>query len=268
VIRRAALVICALLVVVLAGSGCASDLEVDVKMNRDGRGTVSLRLALDPSSLSYLGLDGASPEKVAQRFAPLVADGGWSGDQGQMTVSIDDSGATVSASRTFDTPRQLDEIMSLRRPLASLPPNPSVLAGLPDLPAEVPLLNDFTFRLGTATGDNPGFTLFARGGVGEIGGQTCLGGRAVGNARTLRDGLRIAYRFSLPGGPGSTSAPETPSGANLWRLRFADCPALTATSGGGSSSTLVNGAILAGLVLLLLVVFALRTLRRRRTPAT
>ena len=209
-IRRVTLVFCALVVAVFAGLGCASDLEVGVKMNRDGRGTVSLRLALDPSSLTDIGLDGASAEKVAQRFAPLLADGGWSGDQGQMTVDIDDSGATVSTSRTFDTPRQLDEIMSLRRPLASLAPNPSVLAGLPDLPAEVPLLNDFTFRLGTATGDNPGFALFARGGAGEIGGQTCLGDRSIGNAGTLRDGLRITYRFSLPGGPGSTSA-RTPS---------------------------------------------------------
>lgn len=163
-----------------------------------------------------------------------------------------------------DSPSQLDALLSLPRPIGGIAPDESTLAALPELPAQAPLLNAVDFRLGGGSGDNPGFDLFARGGVGEIGQETCAGDEVVGFGRSLRDALEVAYRFRLPGGPGSTNADETPGGDNVWIARYGDCPPLQASSGGGSSSTLVNGLILAGLAGMLVIIFSLRAIRRRR----
>jgi hypothetical protein len=165
-----------------------------------------------------------------------------------------------------DSPVQLGDLLSAQRPISGIAPDPATLAALPDLPPKAPLLNAFDFRLGSGSGDNPGFSLFARGGVGDIGQQTCAGSGVVGFGRSLRDALEIRYRFHLPGGPGSTNAGQTPAGDNLWVAHYGDCPPLQASSGGGSSSTLVNGLILAGLTGLLLIVFLLRGVRKRRGP--
>jgi len=168
----------------------------------------------------------------------------------------------------FDNVDQLSRIMDAPRSLRAVAGDgataDALFAGLPDLPRTAPLLNEFSFRLGSGTGDNPGFNLFARGGVGDIGQQTCQGDRAQGFSKTLRDALEIEYRFRLPGGPGSTSAPESSGADNLWKLRYEDCPALQAESGGGSSSTLVNGVILGALTAFLVAVFLVRGVKRRR----
>ena len=155
-------------------------------------------------------------------------------------------------------------MLSYPRPLAGIAPDAATLAALTDLPAKAPLLNAVDIHLGNGSGDNPGFDLFARGGVGEIGQETCAGNDIVGFGRTMRSSFEFNYRFRLPGGPGSTNANETPGGRNVWVARYGDCPPLQASSGGGSSSTLVNGIILAILAGFLVIVFGLRALRRRR----
>lgn len=248
-------------------SGCASTLEVNVDLDRDGRGAVTLVLTLDRSAQEALGLPtDTDPAQAAERFAPLLGDGGWSGDSGQITATRDeDSGELRLETRHLvDSVDQLDDILSQARAIAQVAPDSASLSAIPGLPAEAPLLNSVDLRLGDGSGDNPGFDLFARGGVGEIGQDTCAGGDVVGFSRSLRDSLELRYRFHLPGGPGSTNADETPAGDNLWLARFGDCPPLQASSGGGSSSTLVNGLILAGLAGLLMVIFGLRAVRRRR----
>ena len=196
----------------------------------------------------------------------MLTDGGWSGGDTQIAATRDaDSGELVlETSHPVDSIDQLEDLLSLPRPISQIAPDPSTLAALPDLPAEAPLLNAVDARLGEESGDNPGFDFFARGGVGDIGEETCKGNATVGFGRSLRDALDITYRFRLPGGPGDTNADETPAGQNVWRAQYGDCPPLQASSGGGSSSTLVNGLILAVLAGIVMIVFALRGLRRRR----
>lgn len=265
-IRRVALV-AALAALVLGLVGCRATLDVDVNLDRDGRGAVNLTLALDVAAQEALGLSPSEdPDVAAERFAPLLADGGWSGGDGQIAATRDDeTGELVLETRhLIESTDELDAVLSYPRRLTGIAPDGATLAALTDLPAGAPLLNAFDFRLGEGSGDNPGFDLFARGGVGEIGEETCAGDDIVGFGKQMRDSLEITYRFRLPGGPGSTNADETPAGRNLWIARYGDCPPLRASSGAGSSSTLVNGVILAILTGFLALVFGLRALRRRR----
>lgn len=265
--RRALAGLVALGVAALVLAGCTATLEVEADIDRDGRGDVTLRLTMDAEAQEALGLAAdAGPDEAAARFAPLLGDAGWSAGDGQISATRDGgTGQLVLETRHLvDSTDQLDDLMSLSRPIAPIAPDPSTLAALPDLPGEAPLLSAFDLRLGDGSGDNPGFDLFARGGLGEIGTETCSGDDVVGFARSLRDALEIRYTLSLPGGPGSTNADQTPRGDNVWLARYGDCPPLQASSGGGSSSTLVNGLILAGLAAFLLLVFALRAVRRRR----
>jgi hypothetical protein len=244
---------------------------VAVDVDRTGRGDVTLTLRLDPEALATLGLADASPDEVVARLETALTDAGWLPAGGGETVrniasyrEEDDGTRVIATTKRFDNTDQLAAIIDAPRDLRGIAVDPTVYDGLPDLPAAAPLLNEFTFRLGSGTGDNPGFNLFARGGVGQIGEQTCLGGRATGVSALLREGLALEYRFRLPGGPGETNAGETSGNEAVWALRYEDCPPLRADAGGGSSSTLVNGVILAALAGFLVVVFALRALRRRR----
>lgn len=265
--RRRGPALAVVVLAVLTSTGCRAVLDVSVDLNRDGRGAVGLRLALDSTSQEALGLPvDADPATSAQRFAPILSDAGWQAGDGQISATrAEDTGELVLETRHLvDSIDQLDDILSLDRPIAGIAPDASTFAALPDLPAQAPILNSLDFRLGTRSGDNPGFALFARGGVGDIGQETCAGGAVSGFARSLRDSLQIEYRFRLPGGPGSTNADGTPAGDNVWIANYGDCPPLQASSGGGSSSTLVNGLILAGLAGFLLLVFSGRALRRRR----
>jgi hypothetical protein len=266
-VRRRLLLAAALAALAVVSAGCQAALDLDAELDRDGRGALGLRLSLDADAQAALGIStDDDPATAAERFAPLLTDGGWAGGDAQIAAARDEgSGELVlETSHPIDTVDQLEDVLSLARPIAQIAPDESTLAALPDLPAEAPFLNAVDVRLGDESGDNPGFDLFARGGVGDIGDQTCKGDATVGFGRSLRDALRIAYRFRLPGGPGDTNADETPSGQNVWRARYGDCPPLQASSGGGSSSTLVNGLILAALAGLIMIVFALRALRRRR----
>ncbi|MGD9570633.1 MAG: hypothetical protein AB7V62_01955 [Thermoleophilia bacterium] len=266
--RRALAAALALVVAALALAGCTARLEVSSDIDKDGRGEVTLRLTLDTAAQEALGLPtDADPAEAAERFAPLLEDAGWTGGDGQIAATRDEETGELLLETTHlvDSTDQLGDIMSLDRPIVVIAPDPATFAALPDLPEEAPLLNAFDLRLGDRTGDHPGFDLFARGGVGEIGTETCAGNDVTGFARSLRDSLEIRYSFELPGGPGSTNADETPRGANVWNARYGDCPPLQASSGGGSSSTLVNGVILAALAAFLLLIFALRAVRRRRS---
>lgn len=265
-IRRLGLV-GALALVALMLAGCQAKLNVDVNVDRDGRGSVTLRLSLDAAAQEAMGLSTSDdPEQAAERFAPLLSDGGWSAGDVQIAATRDESTGELMLETThaIDSTTQLDTVLSYQRPLSGLAPDAASLAGLTDLPATAPLLNAVDIQLGTGSGDNPGFDLFARGGVGEIGQETCAGNDIVGFGRTMRSSMEFTYRFKLPGGPGSTNADQTPAGRNVWNARYGDCPPLQASSGGGSSSTLVNGVILAALTLFLVIVFGLRALRRRR----
>lgn len=272
---RAAVAAVLVALVVLVASGCASRLQMTVEMDRDGRGTVTLTLRMDADALQTLGLTADDPDAVGARLERLLTDGSWfpagGGDQVRNVFAVsssDDGSLTLATAKRFDNVDQLRRIIDERRDVRALAGEgfglESLFAGLPDLPATAPLLNEFSFRLGDGTGDNPGFNLFARGGVGDIGQQTCQGDRATGFSKTLRDALEIEYRFRLPGGPGATNATESSGSDNVWRIRYEDCPALQAESGGGSSSTLVNGVILGALSAFLVMVFLIRGLRRRR----
>lgn len=272
--RRAVLGAIAAVLLALLLTGCASRAQVEVQMDRTGRGAVTLALVLDASSLQALGLSSSDPQAIADRMAALLDDGGWyAPDGGEQTIDNvfafsddDEGGVTLRTRKDFDNTDGLDAIMGHPRPLRPIvgEGGDAVFAGLPDLPSAAPLLNDFTFRLGSGTGDSPGFTMFGRGGVGDIGDATCQGDRATGFSKALRDSLELRYRFVLPGGPGRTNADETPGGANVWLLRYEDCDPLQADQGAGSSSTVFNGVVLAALAAFLVFVFVARGIRRRR----
>ncbi len=247
-------------------AACSAELQMEVQVDRDGRGELALDLALDSEAQAALGLSGATDEQLRAHFEQLLVDGGWVGD-GVERISVErdaDGGVVLRTRHPFDDLDQLERLITEPRPIALLAPDAGSLQALTDLPEATPLLNSYRFRLRGGTGDNPGFRLFARGGVGEIGGSTCAGSETVGFGSALRNSLLVTYRMDLPGGPGDTNANSTPLGTNVWDVRYGDCPALTAASGGGGSSRIVNGVILAVLVLFLIVVFGVRALRRRR----
>lgn len=266
-----------LLIAALMVAGCSARSQLDVEMDRTGRGTATVRVDLDRDALRALGLSASDPAGAAARLQAFLDDPGWGPadggqlDVGAVAVSGDEKGGLTFRSRTaFGSVAELDAILGRRRDLRALagPEAARMMAGLPDLPASTPLVNDFSLRLGAGRGDSPGFTLFGRGGVGEIGQQTCQGDRATGASRRLRDAVQLRYRFVLPGGPGQTNADETPGGENVWDLRYEDCDALRATAGGGNSSTLFNGIVLAALSTFLIAVFLVRGVRRRRAHRT
>lgn len=271
-VRLAGIVL--LLAAAVLASGCAAHARLDVEMDRAGHGTVTLRVDLDRDALRALGLSASDPDAVAARLLPLTDDARWTApDGGERTLagvfafSADDQGGVSLRTRTsFASVGELDAVLGHRRDLRAVAGAGAarLFAALPDLPDAAPLVNDFSLRLGTGRGDSPGFTLFGRGGVGEIGEQTCQGDRAVGASARLRDSLELRYRFVLPGGPGETNADETPGNENVWVLRYEDCDALHATAGAGNSSTLFNGIVLAALAGLLIAVFLVRGVRRRR----
>lgn len=263
---RRVLLMFAVLALAALVAACGADVQVDVDIDREGRGEVRLQVSLDPQAQEALGLAGASDDDVRARFGALLVDGGWVGDaEERIAVTRDgDGGLTLESSHEFDDLDQLRRLLNEQRPIAVLAPDEATLDAIPDLPDQAPLINEFALLLGDGTGDNPGFNLFGRGGVGQISGATCSGDGVVGFSSTLRNSTVITYRVALPGGPGETNADETPSGTNVWTVRFGDCPALTAEAGGGGSSTLVNGVILGLLVAFLAMVFAIRAIRRRR----
>lgn len=271
---RGAALVAALAMAVLALTGCAATLHTDIEMDRTGRGTVTLTLTMDRDALAWWGLSADDPNGIATRFLPVVSDGGWepatggeSVQQNVFSYSADgDGGVTLRTRKRFDNVKGLDDIIGRPRGLKDIAGAQAIAiyGGLPDLPSTAPLINDFNFRLGSGTGDNPGFYFFGRGGVGNIGQQTCAGNRVQGFGRSLRDALSIQYRLRVPGGPGSTNADQTSGGASIWNKRFADCPDLKAESGGGSSSTLYNGLVLGMLAGLLIIIFIVRRVRRGR----
>lgn len=263
--RRVLLALAVLALTALLGA-CGADVQVDVDVDREGRGEVRLSVALDPQAQEALGLSGASDEEIRARFEPMLVDGGWVGDaEERIALTRDADGDVVlETSHEFDDLDQLRRLLNEERPIVGLAPDEATLAAIPDLPDQAPLINEFALRLGDGTGDNPGFNFFGRGGVGQISGATCSGNGVVGFASALRNSTVIIYRLALPGGPGETNADDTPSGTNVWNVRFGDCPALRADAGGGGSSTLVNGVILGLLVAFLAMVFAIRAIRRRR----
>ena len=238
--------------------------STDVEPNGDGQ--LRLELHLDQQAQAYLGITSEAdvPRVVEKRFPWIREADGWS----EVRTSRDSAGLlTLTTTHGFDDVDTLKELMDQERPLNPIAGDPQVIDSIPDMPHTSPLLNDFTFRLGSGDPPDPGFSLFAQGGVGDVPDFTCGGNTidaAGGTAAALRQSLGFNYRFRLPAGPGDTSADNTSGGVNSWSFRFGDCPRITADSGsGGSSSKLVNGLILAALAGFILLVLGLRALRGR-----
>jgi hypothetical protein len=249
-------------------SGCQSVLVVRTDVDSAGAGQVRLELHLDREAQAYLGITSEAdvPRVVEERFPWVREADGWS----EVTVAPDSSGRlTLTTSHAFDDLDTLKALMDEERSLDAIAGDPDIINSIEDMPHAAPLLNDFSFRLGSGDPPDPGFNLFAQGGVGDVPDFTCGGAEKIdpagGTAATLRRSLEFNYRFRLPGGPGDTTADATPGNVNTWSFPFGDCPRLVADTGsGGSSSELVNGLILAALAGFILIVLGLRGLRRRR----
>jgi len=265
--RRGLLTLVLVVLLALAASGCRSVLVVQTQVNSGGDGQVRLELHLDKQAQAQLGIASTAdvPRVVAQRFPWVREADGWS----EVQAAPDSAGnLTLTTTHAFDDVDTLKALMSDKRSLDAIAGSPQIINSIQDMPHAAPLLNDYTFRLGSGKPPNPGFNLFAQGGVGDVPDFTCSGEKIIpegGTAAQLRESLSFNYRFRLPGGPGNTSADATPGGVNTWAFPFGDCPRISAdTGGGGSSSTVVNGLILAAAAGFILIVLGLRALRRRR----
>lgn len=265
-------------VIAVVSAGCTSRLSTAIEMDRKGVGTVTLTLVLDAEALQTLGLSAADRDGVALRLVPALADGGWRAPDGagevfQNVIRISDDGEGGISARTqkpFDNVAGLTAIINTRRDFRAVAGDQagSLMGSLPDLPANAPLINEFTFRLGDGTGDNPGFRFFGRGGVGALSQETCRGDRLSGLSAVARNGVSFEYRLRVPGGPGDTvNVDQFVGNESVWQLQYGDCDDLQANAGGGRSSTLFNGVVLAALSGLILMIFLVRGVRRRRTTS-
>ena len=90
-------------------AGCQAVFELDAEVNRDGRGTLGLRLSLDRDAQSALGIStDDDPAAAAERFAPMLSDGGWAAGDAQIAAARDeDSGELV-----LETSHPVDSISS------------------------------------------------------------------------------------------------------------------------------------------------------------
>jgi hypothetical protein len=251
----------------LVASGCRSILVVSNQINPGGDGQVRLELHLDQQAQAQLGIASAAdvPAAVAKHFPWVREADGWS----QVTAAPDSAGLlALTTTHAFDDLDTLEALMSDRRSLDAIAGDPQIISSIKDMPHTAPLLNDYSFRLGTGKQPEPGYNLFAQGGVGDVPDFTCSGDEITpqgGTAATLREALSFKYQFRLPGKPSSTSADRQAGDTQSWSFPFGDCPRIAAdTGGGGSSSKVVNGLILAGAAGFILIVLGLRALRRRR----
>jgi hypothetical protein len=278
VIRRRALLGSIALAIASTGlTGCRSVIGVDVSLNRSGQGDVTVTARLDQEAQRYLSRDGVDLTKVTTADGNKIADAlapwatlrqGWSAPGSSETsigISRDASGTVVlSTTQPVISARALKGLMDTTQttlPLLKAGDRPT------DLPANIPLLNDFTFSL-QPDGSNSDFNMFGRAGVGALDAKTC--GRddlatSTGLAdATLRRDLSFVYRFTFPEPPRRSSAQEIRDTQAIWTFKYGDCPRLSAGSNRGSSSRVLNGAILAGAAAFLALILAFRAFRRRR----
>ena len=113
---RRLLLAAALAVLVALSAGCQAAFDVNVDIDRNGRGTVTCGWpwTATPSRPS------ASPPTRTRRwrprkFAPMLADGGWCGGDTQIAATRDDdSGELVlETSHAIDSIDQLEDVLSL-----------------------------------------------------------------------------------------------------------------------------------------------------------
>ena len=263
--RRVAVAVALLIAVVALGGGCAAQFTQRVTMGSGGDGTLDLRLRLDPEAqrtLGFTGLSGSPARRAAQLFPWVNQADGWR----PVESSTDGSTLVLTSGHNFSSTDVLEVLMSRKRPLVPIAGNPELLAQIPDMPRTSPLLNDWTFSLGSGEAPNPGFNLFAQGGVGDVPDATCNPSQLQNSrvAMELRGALQLAYQFRLPGGPGNNDANAVDGDLTSWAAQFGDCPRITADTGGSGSGKVLNGLILAGAAGLVLIVLGLRGLRRRR----
>ena len=267
----------ALAVVSISLTGCRSVVGVDVSLNRSGQGDVTVTARLDEEAQRYLSGDGLDLTRVTSADGNKIADAlvpwatlrqGWSAPltpNVSIGVTRESSGALVLATtQPVISARALKGLMDTTQttlPFLKAGDRPT------DLPANIPLLNDFTFSL-KPDGSNSDFNMFGRAGVGALDAKTCARDElatstALADA-TLRRDLSFVYRFTFPEPPRRSSAQEIRDTQAIWTFKYGDCPRLSAGSNRGSSSRVLNGAILAGAATFLALVLALRAFRRRR----
>ncbi len=258
-------------------TGCRSVVGVDVSFNGAGQGSVNVSARLDQEAQRYLSRDGVDLTRVTSEDGNRIADAlapwatlrrGWIAPT-RRDVSITatrESGGTLvlATTHTVVSARALKELMDTTQttlPLLNAGDRPS------DLPANIPLLGDFTISL-KPDGPNSDFNMFGRAGVGALDAKTCSGDTLATSTSpadvTLRRDLSFVYRLTFPEAPRRSSANEIRDNQAFWTFRYGDCPRLSAGSNRGSSSELLNGAILAGAAAFLGLVLSLRAFRRRR----
>ena len=268
----------ALLAGALGLGGCQALVSVHTSLDATGSGVVSVGLRLDPEAQTALSRPGVSlsgpsvprQEPLEQLF-PWVGRGGWSapdGSPGTLSAVRERGGDLVLATeQRFTSVQGLLQILDTRQPTGSLLRAPEASAELPtDLPANVPLLAAARVRVSGATGSTS-FSVFGRGGVGEIGGSPCSGrddrpSRAVDVA--LGESLAFDYRLQLPGPPARSTADSADGSLAQWRFGYGECPRISANSSAGGSTAVINGVILAGAATILTLILGVRAIRRNR----
>ena len=263
-------------------TGCRTIVGVDVSLDRAGKGLVHASARLDSEAQRYLSRDGVDLTSVKSSDGTAIADAlfpwatirdGWTAPKvvGDRLVKNSPLGVARESDGTLvlSTIHPVVSAASLKKIMdttLSTPPLVNTGDQLTDLPASVPLLNDFTFSL-KPDGPNSDFNMFGRAGVGALDAKTCSGDDlatlTVPDAALRRD-LSFAYRFIFPEKPRRSSATDIRNNQAKWSFRYGDCPRLSAGSNRGSSSRVLNGAILAGAATFLALILSLRAFRRRR----
>ncbi len=233
----------------LFATACRVDATVDVTVDDDGSGVVSVAVEMDDEALAALG-----DPVTAVPIDDLEANG-WSVEEPE----VDATGATLRASKPFENPRQFQAVMA-------------ELAG-----ADGPL-RDFMLERETPfakaewrlTG-----TIDLSGGIDAFGDEQLaeLLGRPIGwttadleseIGKPLSETFGFELIATLPGDPGGNGTRED-GGAMSWSARLGQEPVeVRGTGTADSTSALFWSAVALGALALLGFVLAIRLLRYMR----
>ncbi len=246
----------AVLLLLIALSGCQVNTTVSVHAEANGSGTVAVKVTLDQSAVQALG----GPSALASQLDVTdLQAAGW-------TVSGPSPGpsssAVISASHAFSTPAEASQLvadLAGSGPASSRPFTLSIsrrssfwhvytdLSGTVNLTCGLNCFGDSGLKasLGSPTGFNPA-PLIARS--HEAPGQV----------------FSFALNARLPGSVASTNASSRDGGILTWTPQLGQTLVLSATTQTWNSGHLIAVFVLAGIFVLALVVLGAMMWRSRR----
>jgi hypothetical protein len=246
----------AVLLVVVALSGCQVNTSIAVRAEANGHGTVSVRVTLDQAAVQALG---GSSALASQLDVTDLQEAGWivSGPS-----PGPNSSTVISASHVFSSPAEASQLvadLAGSGPASSRPFQLSIsrrssfwhvytdLSGKVNLTCGLNCFGDSGLKaaLGSPTGFNPA-PLIAQS------------HQAPGQV------FSFALNARLPGSVASTNASARDGGVLTWTPQLGQTLVLSATTQTWNSGHVIAIFVLAGVVVLALIVFGAVMWRSRR----